>query len=305
MAVPCYNEHEFSKTMTWQTAITLQVLVSSFMTLFTRRVSLASRRVFFGMGVLSYCMVAVMGFVYSLLYHHGLPVAPTARTWLYIFIEGFCIPLAWLVSYKTISYIGAGNAVVVSTVNTTATALMGIVFLHDALTPVFVGGAALILGGALASLHLSPDASHHARASFKWKLLLVASGAVFFATGMFAEKLAINSMGAFNYTTFGWGMQLVGAALIFLLFGRRELPHVTAAIVRKGLLLGTITSIAGGLYVYALSLGSLSHTIVATSGKLAITVFLAAIFLHERNDLRIRIGALFISLAGLWLVTFG
>ncbi len=291
--------------MTWQIAITLQVLVSSFMTLFTRRLTLSVRNVFFGIGVLSYFMVAVMGFIYSLAYHHGLPVAPTARTWLYILIEGFCIPSAWLMQYKTISYVGAGNAVIVSTINTTATALMGILFLHEVLTPVFVVGGVLILGSALASLHLSPDVSHHPQVTFRRKLLFASSGALFFAIGMFAEKMALNTLEAYSYSTFGWGMQFVVMTVLFLLFGRAELPHISKSVVCKGLLLGTITSVAGGLYIYALSIGNLSHTIVATSGKIAITVFLAAVFMHERNNLKERVGALLVSVIGLWLVTFG
>lgn len=291
--------------MTWQIAITLQVLVSSLMTLFTRRVTLSTKNVFFSIGVLSYSMIAVMGFVYSLFYNHGLPVAPSATTWLYLFVEGFCIPLAWLVQYKMIGYIGAGNAIVVSALNTTAAALMGVVFLHELLTPAFVVGSVFIIVSALASMRLSPDIEHHTKVSFGTKALLAGSAALLFAVGMYAEKVAITNMGVFNYSAFGWGMQFIGVAVVFLLFGRAELPHISASVARKGLLLGAITSIAGGLYIYALSIGNLSHTIVATSGKVAITVFLAAIFLNERNALKIRIGALLVSVAGLWFVAQG
>lgn len=291
--------------MTWQIAITLQVLVSSIMTLFTRRVTLSVKNVFFGVGVLSYFMVALMGFVYSLVYNHGLPVAPSLTTWAYILLEGFCIPLAWLILYKMISLIGAGNAVIVSSLNTTAAALMGVFFLHESLSITFALGAVFILVSALTSLRLSPDLRHHPKATFGKKVLLASSGAVLFALGMFAEKMAITNMGAFNYSAFGWGMQFVGVCVVFALFGRKELPHLSRSVIHKGLLLGFITSIAGGLYIYALSIGNLSHTIVATSGKVAITVFLAALFLNERNALKTRIAALLLSIAGLWLVTHG
>ena len=95
---------------------------------------------------------------------------------------------------------------------------------------------------------------------------------------------------------------MIGVTLLFILFDRNEIPYINREIIQKGLLLGLITSIAGGLYIYALSLASLSHTIIATSGKVAITVLLAAVFLKERNNLLLRITAFLLSMIGLWLV---
>ena len=290
--------------MTWQIAITLQVFISALMTMFTRRITLSTKRVFFGVGVTSYFIVALCGLVFSLIYNHALPAPPSTSAWLYILIEGLCVPAAWLIQYKLIGYIGAGNAVTVSTLNTTSTALLGILFLHEGFSMNFIIGAVFIIAGTLITLRIRPDLDHRSSAPFSLMLGLVVAGASLFATGMYFEKVAISAIGVWNYSAYGWGMQLIGAAILFILFGRKEIPHLTRRIIKNGLLLGLITSLAGGLYIYALSEGSLSHTIVATSGKVAITVFLAAVFLKERNNLPFRISAFTLSMIGLWLVIY-
>ena len=290
--------------MTWQIAITLQILVSSLMTMFTRRLTLSTKQVFFGIGLASYFMVALSGLVFSLIYNHALPTQPSTGAWVYILIEGLCVPAAWLIQYKLIGYIGAGNAITVGTLNTISTALLGVLFLNEGLSTNFIIGALLIIAGTLITLRIRPDLDHRSRAPFALMLVLVTAGATLFATGMYFEKIAISTIGVWNYSAYGWGMQLIGAAILFILFGRKEIPYINRGIIKNGLLLGFITSIAGGLYIYALSMGSLSHTIVATSGKVAITVLFAAVFLKERNNLPLRITAFLLSMIGLWLVVY-
>lgn len=272
--------------------------------MFTRRLTLSTKQVFFGIGLASYFMVALSGLVFSLIYNHALPTQPSTGAWVYILIEGLCVPAAWLIQYKLIGYIGAGNAITVGTLNTISTALLGVLFLNEGLSTNFIIGALLIIAGTLITLRIRPDLDHRSRAPFALMLVLVTAGATLFATGMYFEKIAISTIGVWNYSAYGWGMQLIGAAILFILFGRKEIPYINRGIIKNGLLLGFITSIAGGLYIYALSMGSLSHTIVATSGKVAITVLFAAVFLKERNNLPLRITAFLLSMIGLWLVVY-
>ena len=289
--------------MTWQIAITLQILMSSLMTMFTRHLTLSTKQVFFGVGVASYFMVALCGLIFSVIYNHALPALPS-NAWVYILIEGICIPSAWLIQYKLIGYIGAGNAITASTLNTISTALLGILLLNEGITISFIVGASLIITSTLITLRIHPDINHHSSAPFTFTLSLVLASAALFATGMFFEKIAINTIGVWNYSAYGWGMQLIGAATLFALFGRKEIPHINRKIIKNGLLLGLLTSIAGGLFIYALSMGNLSHTIIASSGKVAVTVLLAAVFLKERNNLPFRITAFTLSMIGLWLVVY-
>lgn len=290
--------------MTWQLAITIQIIVSSLMTMFTRRVSLSNKHVFIGVGVATYFVAALCGFVFSVVSNNGLPAYPSNGAWVYILIEGLCIPAAWLVQYKLISYIGAGNTVTISTVNTISAALLGILFLREGISFNFILGAAFIIAGTIVTLRIRPDLEHYTKQPFMFMLSLILSGAALYATGMYFEKMAINAIGVWDYSAFGWGTQLAGIIILFILFGRKELAHVNRQIIKNGLLLGLIKSVAGGLFIYALNLGSLSHTIVASSGKVAITVLLAAVFLKERNSMILRIAAFLLSMAGLWLVVY-
>ena len=119
---------------------------------------------------------------------------------------------------------------------------------------------------------------------------------------MFGEKMAINQLGPWHYMAYGWLMQFVGVLALFLLFGRSEMKHMNIVIAKKATLLGAITSVAGLLYVYALSKGSLSYTVVAISGKSALVLVLAAIFLKERNQMQFRILAFITVVVGLVLI---
>lgn len=272
------------------------------MTMFARRVSLSIRNVFFGVGLLSYLAVAAAGWCYMLIASHGQLALPATSVWPYLLVQGVAIPAAWLIQYKLISYIGASNTVIATTLNIVTTALLGVVALGEPVSFSFGLGAVLMSLGVILALQLQPDTHHHAHVSFARKLVLTAIGSFIFAIGMTSEKIAVDHIGAWSYMGVGWSLQAVGALTMFVLLGRHELPRITTHTISKGLLLGLLTSVAGALYVYAVSIGSLSHTIVATSGKVVVVMFLAAIFLHERNRPLQRGLALLLTMLGLWLV---
>ena len=290
--------------MAWQFIIILQIIVSSIMTLYIRRVTLSVKKVNFLIGIFSYLSIAICGLLLSTLNNHGMPSLPSGIVWSYILIEGFCVPLAWYCQYRLIRYIGASNTVMVSTINTVGAALLGIIFLRELLVAAFVVGVIFILGSAYISLGLQPDLKHHPKVSFKTKLMLASGSFIFFSFGMFFEKLAIDKIGVWNYSCYGWGMQFIGAFLIFILLGRNEIIHLTTKVVRSGLLIGVVTSVSGALYIWAISRGSFSHTIVATSGKVAVTMVLSALFLKERNQLSQRLMAFTLTTIGIVLILF-
>lgn len=280
----------------------LQIVVSSLMTIFSRKLVLADRKLFYVIGVCSYATVALMGFIYAFVFHGGVAGLPSATGWLYIIVEGICIPASWLLLYKLISIIGASNSTITSLMNTMVTALLGIILLHEPLTLTFLAGAALLLTSGYLALTIQADTRHHRKVTLGKKVALIVGMVGFYAVGMYCEKQAIDTVGVWDYAVFGWGMQFAGATIICLLFGRSELAHVTKTSVRKGLLLGFMTSIAGVLYIYALSIGTLSHTVVANSGKVGLTMILAALLLGERNALGRRTIALLFSLVGIILL---
>lgn len=288
--------------MNWQIVITLQILIGSLSTILLRRITLLKKNIAFSIGLLVYFAIAVLGVLLSLIYNRGLPQSPDIQAWIYIVIEGFCIPTAWLIQYRLVKYIGATNTVMVNTLNTLTAASVGIVMLSEPVSFKFMFGALMIVTGTLMTLKINPDTERTKSAPLINLLILVVSAAVIYSIGMYFEKLAVDDMGVWNYSAFGWSMQFVGIALIFTIFGRNELPHLNMTLLRRGLNLGLVTGLAGALYVYALSIGSLSQTIVATSGKIAITFVLAALLLNERNNMARRLVAFSLSVAGLWLI---
>jgi drug/metabolite transporter (DMT)-like permease len=288
--------------MTWEITIVLMAVFGAFSAILARHISLVNPKVFVLVGVFVYLAVATSGFIQSIIFGGGLATFPLSTAWPYLIIEGAFIPSAWLIQYRLIRYIGAGNAVTVSTFNTLMAALVGIIYLHEGLSLNFVIGAICIITGTLITLRIQPDTEHHTRVSRIVLLSLILTGATLFAVGMFFEKMAINAIGVWNYSTYGWGMQLVGAMTLFIIFGQKELKHIKLKIIKNSFLLGVIGSISGGLYIYAVSIGTLSHTVVASSGKVAITALLAAIILKERNAMALRITAFTLSISGLWLI---
>jgi len=287
--------------MSWQISIVLQIAISAIMTTFTRKLALSVKNVFLGMGALSYVAIGICGWLYALA--HGTNVAtPSPTVWFYLAIEGLCIPVSWLIQYRLILYVGASNAAIITTLNAVGASLLGILFLNDTIDVPFVLGSALIVGSILMVLRIQPDITHHVKTSFTTKLLLAISGAAIYAVGMYAEKLAVNHIGSWHYMQYGWTMQAVGAVALLIIFGRSELPRLNTSSISKGLVLGFITSISGMLYIYTISKGSLSHTLMAGSCKTALVLVLAAIFLGERNAPRRRVTAFILAMGGLVLI---
>lgn len=288
--------------MVWQTLIILQIIASSLLVIWTRHVSVRSRKSAFGVGLISYGCVAVMGFVYSILHSRALPVLPHGIAWLYILAEGLLIPASWLFQFKLVSHIGASNAVISSTFNSLGAAFLGIILLGETITVSFVFGTLLVMGGIYLAFIIKPDEQHPVTATFNTKALLLIGAVVCFSFGMFFEKKAIGAIGVWNYAMFGWAMQFVGAMSLYLIFGRKEISSLPKKVWHKAMVLGLMTSVAGLFYILALSVGTLSHTVVATSGKIAITMVLAAIFLHERNNMPLRIGAFSLAMLGILFI---
>lgn len=285
--------------MSWQLIISLQVIVSTCMTLLIRHYSLKSQKTFFTTGALSYTAIAVSGTIISLIAQHRLPQVVHLDAWWFLVGEGICIPIAWLIQYRLIRSIGASNATLVSTFNAFAAAMLSIVLSGDDLSGRFLFGAGFLMTSAFIALSIKPNNSRVDTLSLRRKISLVILSALFFSIGMFCEKQAISSIGVWNYASIGWMMQAFGAIMIFLLFGRPEQRHISRQTIQQGILLGLVTSIAGCLFIYALSIGTLSHTVIATTAKVALTMIFAAIFLHETNHFLTRLIASILAIMGI------
>lgn len=286
----------------WPVIIASQVVVSSIMTITARKLSLSNQRVFFVVGFVIYLVVAVMGTSLSFLFGVEPSYFPSTEEWRYIMPASLLIVSSWLLLYKIIALLGASNAVLVSMANYIGTAVLGFIILDEPITPAIILGAIFVIIGILIVFSIKPDSTHTSRATSTTKFLLLLAMVVTFSSGMMFEKLAIDSMGVWQYARYGWLMQFVCAAATVGLLGRREIVYITRQTIHKALVLGLLTSIAGGLYILALSLGTLSGTVLAASAKITLTSVLAYVVLNERNSLGHRIVALLLSLLGMVLI---
>lgn len=272
--------------------IMAQVAVSAILTVVTRKLSLSERKLFFVVGTLAYAAIALVGICASLVAAPGQFTLPGADVLPYLVLEGTLIPLNWLLQYKIIQNLGASNAVLFAVLNNTAVAGVGHWLLDESLTSSFLWGFTLIACSIGVALRIKADEESVRHVPLRIKALLVGSSMLAFTIGMVAEKVAIDALGVWQYAGIGWPLQFFGAVLLLLLLGRKEIRMVTPRVISKGTALGLLTSVSGLLYIYALSIGSLSHTIVAASGKVALVMILAAVFLRERNAMALRLAAL-------------
>jgi uncharacterized membrane protein len=238
--------------MSWQIIIVAQVIASAIMTVFTRKLSLTDRKLFFVIGGLSYGMVAIMGVVFSFVFGAASVNPAPAHAWPYLITEGAFIPISWLLQYKIIQRLGASNAVLVTMLNYVGTAALGLIFIGEKVSVYFWVGLILILSSIVIAFKVQPDTIHRQNTTTTLKIILVISMVATYSFGMFAEKQAIDIMGVWSYARIGWSLQFVGSLILVGLYGRSELSHLNFAKTQKGLFLGFLTSISGGLYIYTL-----------------------------------------------------
>lgn len=164
----------------WPVVIVAQVIASSVMTVVTRKLSLSNKRIFFVVGFIVYAVVALMGIVYSLLFGVELSYRPSLEAWGYIIPASIGIVTAWLLLYRTISIVGASNAVLITMVNYIATATLGYLVLGEEVSSTFFLGALLIVVSIYIAFSVRADTSHAAKVPLRTKVLLVAAMATAF-----------------------------------------------------------------------------------------------------------------------------
>lgn len=288
--------------MAWHSIVLLYIVASAVLAIYTRYVSLKMDRVFFTVGIYTYAVIALTGATASILYAGGLPTLPPQEALLYIVLEGCFIPLSWLMGYRLIQRIGAGNTAISTTVDIIAATALGAIFLSEHISPSFLLGGVFIIVAAFLSLTVNASATSATHTSLQEKILLIGGRALLIAVGIFFEKKAIDMIGSWDYMFYGWSMQFLMATIVYWFFGRNERHIVTRDIIQKSLSIGALTVLSGMLFVLALGAGALSSTITVGAGKIALTLILAALFLREYNSPAKRILAFVIMCIGLYFV---
>lgn len=289
--------------MTWQQVMMMQIIASTAMTLWYRKISVTYPKNTFTTFLFVYIGVATAGVVLSVVGQGGIAPLPRGVVLWYILGEGLLIPLSWLLAYKLLSIIGASAMAIAQSITFLTTALFGVLFLHEPLTLGLFFGALFLLSAVYIALSVKSTKTIKSKVSFGYKLFLLAAGSVALATGLVFEKLAITSVGVWSYAMYGWFGQFLGAACIVWLFGRhaffQQLPR---RYIGHATLAACVTPVTGGLFILALSKGTLSAIIISSTAKIALTSVLAFWLLKERNNLPKRIIAFTLAVCGLGIV---
>lgn len=287
--------------MTWQQVMVLQIIASSSMTLWYRKVSLVYSKHTFTLFLTIYLTVAVAGSIISVVRFGGtLPALPTGTVVWYLIGEGLFIPMSWYFSYRLLSIIGASSMAVAQSFIFLTTATLGILLLDEPLTVGLFVGAMLLLSGVYLALSVNGRHVKKNNVTLAKKLYLLCMSALLLSIGLLFEKLAINSIGVWDYAMFGWAAQGAGAVILFSIFGRQELGlQRTARFWRYAFVAGLLTTLTGSLFIYALSTSMLSSVVLASTAKITLTSVLAFWLLKERTYLGKRIAAVALAVCGL------
>lgn len=300
----------------WQQVMLLQIVVSSFMAIWYRKVAIKHKSNFFTTAIIVYFVVAFMGIIYSLINNNwAIPAVPDINQLKYALFAGLLIPVSWLLYFIIIARVGAFSAGIAQNFNFVILAGLGFVILKDPLQITTVVGGLFIAAAVWAALSINVPKTTVATnsgdnsgklAQFKAhplaNMVIIIIAALALAFGLLFEKLALDSMGVWTYTTYGWSAQFATTVLIFLVFGRHEISKINPLYIRNAFIAGLFTAAAGGLFVYALSNGLLSSIAIASSAKVALTAVLAIVILKETNNIKLRLIALALTIIGLTIM---
>ncbi len=295
--------------MSLNTIVLLQIITSSFLTLWYRQTGIVLKNRTLQISFFVYIWVALSGTLIALAANNfAFPGLPSKDAWLFIVIEGLFIPAYWIIQFKLISLLGASNAVITQTLNYWVAAAFGLLILGEGLTKNSVAGLLLIVAAVYLSLSTDYKASRNQLKGINinyLKIMLVVAAALFFAIGMTAEKLALGKVEVWDYALYGWSAQFIGAAIFYFAFGRKRKIAINRKFMLYSTTAGLLTALSGAFFIAALSTGMLSKTIILASSKIVLTSVLAIYFFKENNDLIRRFIALILALLGLLVIFLG
>lgn len=289
--------------MPWEIIISLHVVAGATAFLYVRRVTALYHQQFL-VGLIAYYVIAVAGWILTAATIGKPDLQAAGQALPFIILQGVLIPAAWFFDYRLISHVGASSAAIAVLLKPLMVALLGILIVKESVSAALVVGGAVMMLSVLVTFSIRKPStdSKQLPVPVSKKLFLAVGGSVLYAIGILGEKLTIDTIGVWSYTSLGWSVQAVGATLILLVFARNEITKVSLVFMARSILVGLLTVTSGVLFVYALSVGSLSGSALVASGRTALVVAVAALLFKERNRPMRRIVAFTLMLAGLAII---
>jgi hypothetical protein len=197
--------------------------------------------------------------------------------------------------YLAQKHVTAGVTTLVGNLYTPAAIIFGTTWLHEGLRFWQVLGATLLIGATW----LVAKAHRIGRFRFdKYFWTMVASG-IFLGIALTAERALIKTTGLSAGTLLSWWAQAGGLYVVALLFRVK-----TTFTVKETLLTGSLRYLQLLSWVMLVFVAkNLSVVSAVTTFKIVILFIFAAVFLHEREDLKRKVIGSLIAVIGLLLMT--
>lgn len=290
--------------MPWQISIILSNLFASFRAIDARRIGGSKNDLTLFTLVVSFICVTASGFAYVVISGKSINGAEAWNSRYFIALMAFGIGLGNLLSIKLFRLLPASIVAILVLLNPLSAVIFSLLFLGEELTVVQWAGAALVFAGVLSVQLISKVTKiRKKKVAIHIGLVLATALALLYGIGITTEKYLLDRMGMSTYVIYGWGSQLLMSLLIALLMWKQfSLPKTAKYYIysfRYGLLLGA----SGLLYVFTqVQNNSASLTVIGSSSKVALTVFLAYLLLNEREHVLLKSLGIALSGIGMWLL---
>lgn len=196
--------------------------------------------------------------------------------------------------YWAQKHVDAGITTLLSNLYTPVSIALATLLLGEGLTLAQAIGAILLFGGIV-----TVSEKHRiGRMRFDKYLTAMALSGVMLGIALTAERALINKTGFTAGTLLSWWSQAGGLGLAALILGAK-----TTFTLKETMLTGLLRYfqlLSWVILVYVA--GNLSIVSAVTTFKVVILFFLAAIFLHEREDLKRKVAGSLLAVAGLLLM---
>jgi drug/metabolite transporter (DMT)-like permease len=292
--------------MPWQVSILFFTFLSSSRAILNRKIGLNKQDLTLYALVASFICVFSGGVLFTLLSNQTVNHALALEAWPRLVFGGTLFAAINVMVLKLFRYVPASIAVFISLLNTLSVILFAYIFTDENLNQLQWLGALLlffviVLVGYIS--HRNNKVKKHQ--NILLGVLLAVMTALLFGPAIVNESYLIGTLGLETYLVYGWGLQATMSLLLaFVLKDRKrkklKLPLKTHVLIwTYGGLLGA----AGLMFTMTLdNSGSSSITAVAATASVALSVVLAYFFLHEKDDLALKLLGLVLAGCGLTLL---
>lgn len=206
-------------------------------------------------------------------------------------IAAACFTLSSVYMYRALAYMESAIVSVIMTINSLFTLILASLFLDERLSLAQGLGVVILLPCIWFVLLLANREKQGVSVrtlpwlrGFSYALL----ASLFIAVGTVLEKHLLDNVTPTTYIGIGFGLQMIAAWVLVLLFRRPTLSVLrSVSVTMQAVRLGVIRAIAGLAFLYALiGSNSVSLVSVVANFRIIIVTILAAMLLKERDHLQ-------------------